>query len=686
MLKEGIILGDRYEIIGPIGSGGMAEVYKAKDHKLGRFVAVKVLKREFSEDNNFVQKFRVEAQSAARLMHPNIVNVYDVGNDEGVYYIVMELVEGITLKEYIQKKVRLSVNEAVSIAIQVAMGIEAAHKNHIIHRDIKPQNIVISRDGKVKVTDFGIARAASSETIVSNVMGSVHYTSPEQARGGYCDEKSDIYSFGITLYEMLTGKLPFDGETTVNVAIKHLQEEIEPPRRVAPDIPASLEKIILKCTQKSPDRRYANAGELIADLKKSVTEPDGDFVKMIPINNYGQTRMLTPKEVEDIKRETGKISLDQDERELQEEQAEEDEDVEINPKLEKLMTVLGIIAALIIASIALYLIGSAAGMFRHTSTDKNKTETETETETEEDGNLVEMPDIVGMTLDEATEILNDLGLGIKESYEYSDTFEKDTIMQQDIVEGDEVEKNTTVLVVVSEGPEGIEVPTVKGLEEDRAKNMLEDNGLVVKREYEYDDTVKTGCVISCTPAEGTNVQKGDTVTLIVSRGKEVIEVTVPDIRNLNETDARAKLSAVGLNVGTVSEANSESVTEGRVISQNVAGGTTVEKGTAVDFVLSLGPEDVPEVTYEFTIEVSDITFPIDVDSATIAVQFIQTTADGSKVTKERDFGTISKGSVTPASPLAFTVTGEPGVTKDNVEVRATLNGVRAEITYKVKVK
>lgn len=686
MLKEGIILGDRYEIIGPIGSGGMAEVYKAKDHKLGRFVAVKVLKREFSEDNNFVQKFRVEAQSAARLMHPNIVNVYDVGNDEGVYYIVMELVEGITLKEYIQKKVRLSVNEAVSIAIQVAMGIEAAHKNHIIHRDIKPQNIVISRDGKVKVTDFGIARAASSETIVSNVMGSVHYTSPEQARGGYCDEKSDIYSFGITLYEMLTGKLPFDGETTVNVAIKHLQEEIEPPRRVAPDIPASLEKIILKCTQKSPDRRYANAGELIADLKKSVTEPDGDFVKMIPINNYGQTRMLTPKEVEDIKRETGKISLDQDERELQEEQAEEDEDVEINPKLEKLMTVLGIIAALIIASIALYLIGSAAGMFRHTSTDKNKTETETETETEEDGNLVEMPDIVGMTLDEATEILNDLGLGIKESYEYSDTFEKDTIMQQDIAEGDEVEKNTTVLVVVSEGPEGIEVPTVKGLEEDRAKNMLEDNGLVVKREYEYDDTVKTGCVISCTPAEGTNVQKGDTVTLIVSRGKEVIEVTVPDIRNLNETDARAKLSAVGLNVGTVSEANSESVTEGRVISQNVAGGTIVEKGTTVDFVLSLGPEDVPEVTYEFTIEVSDITFPVDVDSATIAVQFIQTTADGSKVTKERDFGTISKGSVTPASPLAFTVTGEPGVTKDNVEVRATLNGVRAEITYKVKVK
>ena len=233
MLKEGMFIQERYEIIGRIGSGGMADVYKAKDHKLNRFVAVKVLKQEFREDKAFISKFRVEAQSAAGLAHPNIVNVYDVGEDHGISYIVMELVEGITLKEYIDKKGRLAVREATSIAIQVSMGLEAAHRNGIVHRDVKPQNIIISTDGKVKVTDFGIARAASSNTINSSVMGSVHYSSPEQARGGYSDYKSDIYSLGITLYEMLTGTVPFDGDSTVAIAIKHLQEELPSPRKCA---------------------------------------------------------------------------------------------------------------------------------------------------------------------------------------------------------------------------------------------------------------------------------------------------------------------------------------------------------------------------------------------------------------------------------------------------------------------
>ena len=280
MLKTGVVIGERYEIIEQIGSGGMSYVYKAKDHKLNRYVAVKVLKSEFSENKGFVSKFRVEAQAAAGLAHPNIVNVYDVGEDNGLHYIVMELVEGITLKEYIEKKARLSVKEAISIAIQVSMGIEAAHNNHIIHRDIKPQNIIISREGKVKVTDFGIARAASSNTITSNVMGSVHYTSPEQARGGYSDEKSDIYSLGITMFEMLTGRVPFNGETTVSVAIKHIQEEMPSPRDYVPEIPVSVEQIIFKCTQKSPDRRYENMGALIADLKESLINPEASFVQM----------------------------------------------------------------------------------------------------------------------------------------------------------------------------------------------------------------------------------------------------------------------------------------------------------------------------------------------------------------------------------------------------------------------
>lgn len=301
MLKTGTIIAERYEILGKIGTGGMADVYKAKDHKLNRFVAVKVLKPEFREDTTFIRKFKSEAQAAAVLTHPNIVNVFDVGDDNGVYYIVMELIEGITLKEYISKKGKLSVKEATSIAIQVSMGLEAAHSHGIVHRDVKPQNIIISMDGKVKVTDFGIARAASSNTISSNVMGSVHYSSPEQVRGGYSDEKSDIYSLGITMYEMVTGKVPFDGDTTVAIAIKHLQEEIVPPSIYTPELPHSLEQIILKCTQKSVDRRYQNMEDVIADLKHSLIDPQGDFVTLTSVDNEAKTVVISDKELGEIK-------------------------------------------------------------------------------------------------------------------------------------------------------------------------------------------------------------------------------------------------------------------------------------------------------------------------------------------------------------------------------------------------
>ncbi len=303
MIKIGMMIAERYEVLEKIGTGGMSDVYRAKDHKLNRFVAIKVLKQEFSENKEFVSKFRVEAQAAAGLMHPNIVNVYDVGEENGFHYIVMELVEGITLKKYIEKKARLSVKEAVSIAIQVAMGIEAAHNNHIIHRDIKPQNIIISKEGKVKVTDFGIAKAATSNTITSNVMGSVHYTSPEQVRGGFSDEKSDIYSLGITLFEMLTGRVPFNGETTVAVAIKHIQEPMPTPRNYVPEIPISVEQIVMKCTQKSPDRRYQSAPELIEDLKRSLISPNEDFVKIDGADSSGATKELAPNDLKKIKQQ-----------------------------------------------------------------------------------------------------------------------------------------------------------------------------------------------------------------------------------------------------------------------------------------------------------------------------------------------------------------------------------------------
>ena len=364
MIKIGTMIGDRYEVLERIGMGGMSDVYKAKDHKLNRHVAVKVLKQEFSENTNFVSKFRVEAQAAASLMHPNIVNVYDVGEDNGVYYIVMELVDGITLKKYIEKKARLSVREALSIAIQACMGIEAAHNNHIIHRDIKPQNIIISKDGKVKVTDFGIAKAATSNTITSNVMGSVHYTSPEQARGGYSDEKSDIYSMGITLFEMLTGRVPFNGETTVAIAIKHIQEEMPSPREYVPEIPVCVEQIVLKCTQKSPDRRYHSMAALIADLKKALMSPNEDFVQIENPDEAMATRTVTSRERKEINESRNKEATEgtrlkknetpqkpkkkkQPVYEEPEEDEEDDEDEEYDDdsRMEKITTLLAIIGA-----------------------------------------------------------------------------------------------------------------------------------------------------------------------------------------------------------------------------------------------------------------------------------------------------------------------------------------------------
>ena len=306
MIKPGIFISDRYEIIEKVGTGGMADVYKAKCHRLNRNVAIKVLKPEYSDDQTFVSKFRGEAQSAAGLSHPNIVNVYDVGDDGNLHYIVMELVEGITLKSFIERKGKLEIKEAVGIAIQIAQGMEAAHANHIIHRDIKPQNIIISREGKVKVTDFGIAKAASPNTITSNAMGSVHYISPEQARGGYSDEKSDIYSLGVTLYEMLIGKVPFEGDNAVSVALLHIQGEATPLRQLDPTIPPSLDKIVQKCMQKKPERRYLSASEFIQDLKRSLANPNGEFVKMAPVGvTDSPTINLTPEQVGEIREASG---------------------------------------------------------------------------------------------------------------------------------------------------------------------------------------------------------------------------------------------------------------------------------------------------------------------------------------------------------------------------------------------
>ena len=322
-----MFLADRYEILEQIGNGGMSDVYKAKCHKLNRYVAIKVLKPEFSQDTSFVSKFRVEAQSAAGLSHPNVVNVYDVVDEGNLHYIVMELIEGITLKSYIEKKGFLENKEAIGIAIQVAQGIAAAHEQHIIHRDIKPQNIIISKEGKVKVTDFGIARATTStQTISTSVMGSVHYTSPEQARGGIVDEKSDLYSAGITMYEMITGHVPFDGDSTVTVALKHLQEEIKSPAEEVPDIPYSLECIIMKCTQKNPAMRYQSCDELLQDLKHSLVDPEGDFVVLGGRRRSDRTVVMSPEEVERLQRERGYDEDDEYDEDYDDEDYDDEDD------------------------------------------------------------------------------------------------------------------------------------------------------------------------------------------------------------------------------------------------------------------------------------------------------------------------------------------------------------------------
>ena len=381
MIKEGVFLGKRYEILGRIGSGGMADVYKGKDHKLNRFVAIKVLKSDYRSDETFIKKFLSEAQAAAGLMHPNVVNVYDVGQDRGLYYMVMELVEGITLKDYIEKKGKLSAKETISIAIQMVTGIQAAHNCHIIHRDIKPQNIIISKEGKVKVTDFGIARATTStQTISTSVMGSVHYTSPEQARGGIVDEKSDLYSAGITMYEMITGHVPFDGDSTVTVALKHLQEEIKSPAEEVPDIPYSLECIIMKCTQKNPAMRYQSCDELLQDLKHSLVDPEGDFVVLGGRRRSDRTVVMSPEEVERLQRERGYDEDDEYDEDYDDEDDEYDDDYDdeddeydddyddeddederdrrssgrgkkkdVNPDTKKIMRILMIVAGVVIA-------------------------------------------------------------------------------------------------------------------------------------------------------------------------------------------------------------------------------------------------------------------------------------------------------------------------------------------------
>ena len=617
MLKAGMIIGDRYEILGKIGSGGMSLVYKGRDQKLNRYVAVKVLKSEYREDKNFVRKFREEAQAAACLAHPNIVNVYDVGEEHGIHYIVMELVEGITLKNYIDRKGKLTIKEATSIGIQVSMGLEVAHNNEIVHRDIKPQNIMISKDGKVKVMDFGIAKAATSETIASNAMGSVHYTSPEQARGGYSDAKSDIYSLGIVMFEMVTDRVPFDGETTVAVAVKHLQEELPSPKIYCPELPISLEKIIYKCTEKIAAKRYANMADLITDLKQSLQTPDVDFIKTVNVDEAAKTVMITKDDLNQIKKETGRIHLPEDEEEEtayqfddeyedeyedeydddydeddDEYEDDEDDDDDMDPRMEKIMTIGGIVAAIIILIIIIMLAGKifGFGLFKGDSDKKEDPQQVEEVEEE----TVEMIDVRGLSYEDAKTALNKIGLGIVSAgSEESEDYEDGQIMKQSVEPKTAVEKNSTIEVIVAvKKIEMVKIPDITGQTKEDAKYRLEQEGFVVDYTEVYHDSVKSGKVIKTSPDVGTEQPKGTTVIMSVSKGAETKYTTMPSVVNTTRENAEVAIKNAGLAVGSITESFSDTVASGNVISQSVAAGNSVEEGVTIDLVVSKGSEKV----------------------------------------------------------------------------------------------
>ncbi len=675
MIKVGMYINDRYEIIDKVGSGGMADVYKAKCHRLNRYVAIKVLKAEYSSDKNFVSKFRNEAQSAAGLSHPNIVNVYDVGEDNGLYYIVMELVEGITLKRFIERKGHLEIKEAVGISIQIAQGMEAAHANHIIHRDIKPQNIIISREGKVKVTDFGIAKAATSNTVTQNAIGSVHYLSPEQARGGYSDERSDIYSLGVTLYEMLTGRVPFAGDNTVSVALLHIQGEATPVRELNPSVSVSLDKIVQKCMQKKQERRYQSASELIQDLKSSINDPNGDFVHIASgVVTESPTRKMTDRQMKEIETaaRTQSTIYSKTEQSKPKKIREEDDDLDsMDSRVEKALTI-GSIVAVIIAGIAvLYVIANFFHLFDFLDPEKNNTliptsppqMTSTPTPTispTPTPELVQMPYVIGLTAEDAVTSLDTISTKFTIIYEedYSEEYAAGQIMKQYPNSSASISKTMTITLTVSSGPEPVKLPNVYNLSLSEAKETLSSKGWnTTVIEYQSSSMVAAGCVISTLPERFEIVEQGSRIVLYVSTGSE--KKSVPSLLGKTVDEAKAALAEAGLTVGTVENAYSDTIAAGLVCSQSTAAEAMLDVGAVVNIYVSMGPNPNPTPTPSPTPAPADEPLEGDVP----VVNPDDGTGTGSEGTVEPDDGT-GTGSEGTEGPDDGTGTGSEGETDE----------------------
>ena len=556
---KGRLLGNRYEIIEKIGSGGMATVYKAKCHVLNRYVAVKILRDEFTTDEEFIKRFEVEAQSAASITHPNIVSVYDVGVDGNLYYIVMELIKGKTLKEIIiEEKGPLPWKWSVNIASQIASILEIAHKNHIIHRDIKPHNIIITEDGVAKVTDFGIAKAVSNSTITAfgTTIGSVHYFSPEHARGGFTDEKSDLYSLGVVMYEMLTGKVPFDADTPVSIALKHMQEDPKPPIELNPNIPSAVNDIIMKALRKDTNLRYQNATAMLLDLKRALKEPNGDFVDD---NDYAED--FPTQRISTIDIENERIASNR----AQKNGKKPNKFVEFIKTHKALSAIIGLILLFIIT------IGATIGISNATRPKD-----------------VAIPNLVGKTVDEAKKILEENKLTyVEEESTYSTEYEAGQIISQTppFVEGRKIKQKTEVKVVVSLGTEKTKVPKLKGLTKEEAEDAAD--GAKIKLEFieETSKTVEAGIIIKQEIDTDTEVNAGDTVKVYISIGTGIKQVVVTSVLYQDEATAKQNLEDLGLKV-TVEYGEDKTRGNGVVLKQSISSGEKVDEGTAITITVN----------------------------------------------------------------------------------------------------
>jgi len=562
---KGRLLGNRYEIIEKIGSGGMATVYKAKCHVLNRYVAIKILRDEFTTDDEFIKRFEVEAQSAASITHPNIVSVYDVGADGNLYYIVMELIKGKTLKEIIvEEKGPLPWKWSVNIAGQIASALETAHKNHIIHRDIKPHNIIITEDGVAKVTDFGIAKAVSNSTITAfgTTIGSVHYFSPEHARGGYTDEKSDLYSLGVVMYEMLTGKVPFDADTPVSVALKHMQEEPTPPIEVNPNIPSAVNDIIMKALRKDTNLRYQNATAMLLDLKRALKEPNGDFVDNNDYQNDFPTQRISTIGIEEESRKQNLANKNGKKK---------NKFVEFIKKHKTLSIIVGLMLLFVI-SIALTIGISNATRPKD----------------------VDIPNLTGKTVDEAKEILKQNKLNyIEEDQEYNTEVPEGQIISQNppYVEGRKIKENTDIKVVVSKGTETTTVPKLKGLTKDEAQDAADDAKIKLDFQEETSKTVEAGVIIKQEKTEGETVNAGDTIKVYISIGTGIKQVKVVSVVGQDEETAKKTLEDLGLVIEKVNYSKDKSQTNGVVLEQSLSANTTVDEGSKITLTVNKYDED-----------------------------------------------------------------------------------------------